>query len=200
MPSKANNCLPEVVRHWTPRLVWSWLSFPLQNPALGTTKWLTEGIGPICMYYKSLSWVLGLDRKNLSRGLLSGIMRLAEWVKTDPKGWTFLSVPHNHDGFFFLHTFHFWKWVFDNAVTSIADARHTVMTLPWRLLTSLRTVTSTLTMAYHYVLYNQYISNTWKFSFIFPMGWIRMCEIRFAITGVICAILIRYARKDVFIL
>ena len=82
----------------------------------------------------------------------------------DPEGRIFLFVPHTHYRFFFLHTFHFWKWVFDNAVTSFADVCHIVMTIPWRLVTSLRSVTSTLTMAYRDVLYNQCITNTWKFS------------------------------------
>ena len=54
-------------------------------------------------------------------------------------------------------------------------------------MTSLRSVTSTLMMANRDVLYNQVIPNTWKFLiFIFPRGRIRMCEIRFSSTGVIC--------------
>ena len=104
----------------------------------------------------------------------------------DPEGQIFLYLPHTRDKFFFVHTFHFWNWVFDNAATSIAEVNHIVITVPWRLVTSLHSVTSTLTMAYHDILYNQYISNAWKFSiFIFLMGWIRVCEIRFASTGVI---------------
>ena len=44
-----------------------------------------------------------------------------------------------------------------------------------------------LTMAYLDILYSQCISNMWKFSiFTFPTGWIRVFEIRFAGTGVIC--------------
>ena len=132
-------------------------------------------------------------------------MRLDKWCQT--------VIPR--DGFFylslipmiFLHTFHFWKWVFDNAVTLIADICHIVMTIPWRLVTSLLSVTSTLTMAYCDVLYNQCISNTWKFSiFIFPKGLIRVCEIRFASTGVICgnpyAVCkkLEYGKKDIQIL
>ena len=45
----------------------------------------------------------------------------------DPKGRIFLSDPQTHDSFFFLHTFHFWKWLFDNAVTLIADIRHIII-------------------------------------------------------------------------
>ena len=41
-----------------------------------------------------------------------------------------------------------WTWIFNNAVTSIADVRHIVMILLWDLVTSLCSVTSTLTMAY----------------------------------------------------
>ena len=103
----------------------------------------------------------------------------------DPEGWIFLSAPNTYDTFFFLHTFHFRKWVFDNAVSSIADVHHIVMTIPWRLVTSFRSLTSTLTMAYRDVRYSQCISNTRKFSiFIFPTR--KLCEIRFASTGVIC--------------
>ena len=62
-----------------------------------------------------------------------------------------------------------------------------VMTILGRLVTSLRSVMSTLMMAYRDALYNQCLSNTWQFSiFIFPTGRIRVCEIRFASTGVIC--------------
>ena len=58
----------------------------------------------------------------------------------DREGRNFLSTPNTHDRFFFLNTFHFLTDVFNNAVTSIADVRHFVMTLLLRLMTSLRTV------------------------------------------------------------
>ena len=48
----------------------------------------------------------------------------------DLEGRIFLSVPHIHAISFFLHTFHFWKWVFYNAVISIADVCQIVMTIP----------------------------------------------------------------------
>ena len=76
-------------------------------------------------------------------------------VDCGPEGRIFLSVPHTHDRFYFFFFFFFFfffaylsflKVVFDNAVTSIADAQHIMMTTPWRLVTSLRIVTSTLTM------------------------------------------------------
>ena len=99
----------------------------------------------------------------------------------DPERRLFLSAPRTHNRFFFLHAFHFRKRVFDNAVISIADVHDIVMTIPWRL------VTSTLTTACRDVRYNQCISNTRQFSiFIFLTWQIRVCEIRFASTGVIC--------------
>ena len=103
------------------------------------------------------------------------------------EGWIFPSVPHTHDRFFFLHTFLFWKWVFDNAVTSIANARHIVMTIPWCLMTSLRSVTSVLTMPY-VTSYTTSVYQTREKSrfFIFPTGRIRVSEIRFASTVVVC--------------
>ena len=58
---------------------------------------------------------------------------------------------------------------------------------PWRLVTSLRLVTQTLTIAYRDVLYNQSIWNTWQFSiFIFPTARIRVCKLWFVSTDVIC--------------
>ena len=107
----------------------------------------------------------------------------------------FQSVSHTHDRiFFFLQTFHFWKWGFANAVTSIADVCHVVMTIQWRLVTSLCSL-----MANRDVLYNHRTSNTSKFSiFIFPTGWIRVFEIRFAGTGVICGNPYSLCKKHVF--
>ena len=119
---------------------------------------------------------------------LFGIVRLVEGCQTKiPRDGFFLPVPHTHDRFFFLHTFHFWKWVFDNAVTLIADICHIVITIPRHSVTSLCSVTSAIMMPYCDVLYNQCISNTWNSSiFIFPTGWIMVFEIRFASSHVIC--------------
>ena len=69
----------------------------------------------------------------------------------DLDGRIFLFAPHTHNRFFILHTFHFWKWVFENAVTSIADVHHIVMTIPWRLVTSFPSVTSNLTIQPVYI-------------------------------------------------
>ena len=127
--------------------------------------------------YKNLSWVWGVDRKFRPEGYCQTVIS---------RDWFFLSTPKIRDRFFFLHTFHFWQWEFDNAVISIADVRHNVMTIPLRLVTSLYSVTN-LTMAYRDVLHNQCIPNMSKFSiFIFPTGRIRVCGIRFASTGVTC--------------
>ena len=125
--------------------------------------------------YKYLSWAWGVDRNSVPRGTAWHHEACRVMSDCDPQGRIFfLSTLHTQDGFLFLHTFHFWKWGFDNSVTSIADAHHIVMTIPWRLVTPLRSVTLTWTVAYRDVVYNQCISNTWKFSiFIFPTGRIR---------------------------
>ena len=139
----------------------------------------------------------GSDRKVRPEGYCLTSWGLPSDVRLWSRGRTFLSVPHTHDSFLFLHTFHFWKWVFDNAVTSIVDVRHIVMTIPWRLVASLRSVTSTFIMAYRDVLYNQCISNTWKVSFFVVFffcffffylshGTDKGVIIRFASTGVVC--------------
>ena len=136
----------------------------------------SAGVEPATSW-SSVGWRIQLSHR--------GWHHEACWVMSDcdPEGRIFLSLPHTHDRFFFLHTIHFWKWVFDTAVTSIADVHHTVTTIPWRLVTSLRLVTSTLMMAYRDILYNQCKTHE---ILIFPKGWIRVCEIRFASTGVIC--------------
>ena len=60
----------------------------------------------------------------------------------DREGRIFLSIPHTHDRFFFLSHRSFLNVDFFNkAVTSIADIRHIVMTLLWRFMTSLSSVT-----------------------------------------------------------
>ena len=140
---------------------------------------------PVYNKNKNLSEVWGVDGKIRPDVYCLAPLGLPTGVRLWSRGTDFLYVPHTHDRFFFLHIFHFWKSVFDNAVTSIADVRHIVMTIPWRLVMSLRSVTSTLTMAYSDVLYNQCLSNTRKFSIlVFPTGRIRVCEIRFTSTGV----------------
>ena len=130
----------------------------------------------------------GRDRKNPSRGSLSGITRLAEWCQTviPSDGFFYLSLSSMIDsfaciplisesGFLIMQSFRLqMSAIFcdDNTVT---------------FMTSLRSVTSTLMMANRDVIYNQVIPNTWKFLiFIFPRGRIRVCEIRFSSSGVIC--------------
>ena len=72
----------------------------------------------------------GLDRKkNPSWGLLSGITGLAEWC--------LIVIPR--DGFFYLFlkpildAFSCIPFISEDAVFSITDVRHIVMTLLWRL-------------------------------------------------------------------
>ena len=115
----------------------------------------------------------------------------------DPEGRVFLSVPYTHDRFFFLQTFHFWKRVFDNAVTLIADV------LPYcddntvkfsDIMCTFDDVNLNDGVPWH--LYSQCISNMWIFSiFTFPTGLIWVCEIRFASTGVICRNLYPVCKK-----
>ena len=83
---------------------------------------------------------LRVDRKNPSRGSLSGITRLASWCQT--------VIARN--GFFSIYPSHTWLFlstpsisedrIFNNAVTSITDVRHIVMTLLRRIIASLRLV------------------------------------------------------------
>ena len=59
------------------------------------------------------------------------------------EGQIFLFNPYTHDRFFFVTHFSFLNVdiLFLNVVSSIADLRHIVAVLLWRLLTSLRSVT-----------------------------------------------------------
>ena len=105
----------------------------------------------------------------------------------DPEGRIFLYVPHTLGRFIFLHTFHFWKWVFDNAVTSIADISPYCDDTTW----TLRDV-----ITFSYVNLNNgvpwrpiqpvYIKHVKILDLYLSRGRIRVCEIRFASTGVIC--------------
>ena len=118
----------------------------------------------------------------------------------DPEGRILVSVPYTLDILFFLQTFHFLKWMFENEVTSTAEVHYIVLTIPRRLVTSFRSATSTLTIVYRDVQYSLCISNTWKVSiFIFPAGRIRVCEIRFAITGIISGNSYPVCKKSIYL-
>ena len=126
------------------------------------------------------------------RGSLFGITRLCQVMpNSDPEGRIFLSAPNNHDRFFFLHTlwspaFHFNVRVEINKSHSYTLTSATlkvdvvcdvaIMSSPNVLMTELRDI-----------LYSQCIDNTCCYSlFIYPTGWIRVCEIRFVSTGENC--------------
>ena len=112
----------------------------------------------------------------MSRGSLSCQEACRVMQDCHPKGLIFLSIAHTHDRFFFLHTFHFWMRIFDNAITSIADVRHIVMTILWRLVTLLCLVTSTLTMAYltSYTTSTHQTRENYRFFFYLTLGRIRI--------------------------
>ena len=143
----------------------------------------------IMRYYKNLSLGWGVDRKIgpwVTVWHHEACQVTSDWfwgtdffyLSPTPMIETFSCIPFISEG-----------GIFDNAVSSIADVCHIVMTIPWLLVTSCHSVTSTFPMAYHDFLYNQCISNLWTFSsFILPTGQIRVCEIRFAskLLGVIC--------------
>ena len=85
----------------------------------------------------------------LARGSLSDITRLASWCQTVIARDRFVFLPLTPMIYSFsCIPFISKRWFFNNAVTPISAVRHIVMTLQCRLLTLLRPVTSTLTMAY----------------------------------------------------
>ena len=92
-------------------------------------------------------------QKYLSRGSLSGITM----PDSDREGRIFLSTPYTYDSFFLAHFSFLNVDSFSNAVTSIADVGHIVVTLLCRLMTSLRSVTVTLNDGKRDVYYNQCI-------------------------------------------
>ena len=77
--------------------------------------------------YKTLSWVSGVDRKICLRVTVSH----HEAVPSDAKQWPsdgfFLSVPNNHDRFFFLHTFWPPAFAFNVGVTINVSCSYTLM-------------------------------------------------------------------------
>ena len=76
----------------------------------------------------------------------------------DREGRIFLSTPYTHDRSFSCTPFISENRFFNSAVTLIADVRHIVMTLLWRLMTSLRSVNiNDGVLDAHY---NKCISNT----------------------------------------
>ena len=115
---------------------------------------------------------------------------------SDPEGRIFLSVPNNHDRFFFLHTF--WSPALDfNVGAPINESRsYTLMSAILKVEVLCDITTSTpkiLTTVLHDLLYNQCIDNTCCYSFfIYPTGWIRVRKIRFVSTGQNC---VWYARN-----
>ena len=72
--------------------------------------------------YKNLSWVWGIDRKIRPEG--QTVIPRDRFFYRPLRSMidSFSCIPF---------TFHFWQWDFDNAVTSIADVRHIVMTILW---------------------------------------------------------------------
>ena len=103
------------------------------------------------------------------------------------EGRIFLSAPNNHDRFFFLHTL--WSPAFFNVGVKINESHSYMLTsaiLKVDVICDIAMTSSpnVLTTELRDVLYNQCIDNTCCYSFfIYPMGWIRVCKIRFVSTG-----------------
>ena len=57
--------------------------------------------------YKDLSIVLGVDRKIRPKDYCLASRGLLVMSDCGPEGMIFLSIPHTHDRFFTMHTFHF---------------------------------------------------------------------------------------------
>ena len=90
----------------------------------------------------------------------------------DPEGQIFLSIPHTYDGVFFLHTFHFWTWIFDYAAAWIADVRHIMMTLITVTFSNVITFSDVnLNDGIRDVPYKKCTFNTREFSF-FILPWV----------------------------
>ena len=107
---------------------------------------------------------------------------------SDLEGRIFLSVPNNHDRFFFLHTFRSPAFDFNTGIAVNESNSCMLMSAILKVdVLSNVTMTSTpnvLTTELRDLLYNQCIDNTCCYLFfIYPMGRIRVCKIRFVSTG-----------------
>ena len=138
--------------------------------------------------YKNLSWVWGADRKIRLRVTVWHHKALPSEAKQWSRGTEFLSAPNNHDRFFFFHTF--WSPEFDfNIGVAIYESRSYTLTSAILKVDIVCDVVMTstpnvLTAELHDLLYNQCIDNTCCYLFfIYPMGRIRVCKIRFVSTG-----------------
>ena len=107
---------------------------------------------------------------------------------SDPEGRIFLSVPNNHDRFFFLHTL--LSPVFDfNVRVEINESHYYTLTSAILKVDGVCDVAMTsspnvLTTEFCDVLYNQCFDNKCCcLFFIYPTGRIRVCKIRFVSTG-----------------
>ena len=124
------------------------------------------------------------------RGSLFAIKRLCQVMpNSDPEGHIFLSAPNNHDRFFILHTFH--SPAFDFNV-GVAIYKSRCLGLTYAKLMSKRL--SYLTLYPTYVLTTRVVISF----FIYPMGQIRVCKIRFVSTGENCGKPCLVCKKAIF--
>ena len=115
------------------------------------------------------------------RGSLFGITKLCRVMpNSDPAGQIFLSAPINHDGFFFLHTV--WSPAFDfNVGVAINESCSKV------LMSGILKAYTSMMSTPNVLLYNQCIDNMCCYLFfIYSMGRIRVCNIKFVSTGENC--------------
>ena len=94
----------------------------------------------------------GIDRKIRPEDYYMASRGLPSDARLWSRGTYFLSTPHTQDGFFFLQTFHFWTWIFNNAVSLIANVRRVTFS------DVIKFTDVNLNDGIHDVLYNQCIS------------------------------------------
>ena len=126
------------------------------------------------------AWVRGTDRK--IRGSLFDITRLRRVMpKSDSEGLIFLPASKYHDKILFL------AYLLISSVWFQRRTRHQQVTLTSTILKAdvicgvvMTSIPNVLTTELRDFLYNQCIDNTCCYSFfIYPMGRIRVCKIRF---------------------
>ena len=123
------------------------------------------------------------------RGSLFGITRLCRVMpNSDPEGRIFLSVPNNHDRFFFLHTFrspafNVKVWIAMNEPCSFT-LTSTILKVDVVCDIAVTSIPNVLTTELYDFLYNQCTDNMCCYSFfICSTGRTRVCKIRFVSTG-----------------
>ena len=132
--------------------------------------------------HKTLSWVRGADRKIHLR-VTVWHQKAVPMPNSDPEGWIFLSAPINHDRFVFFHTLWSPAFALIGAITFLyVDVRHIENLCHMWCCNDVKSQRLNNRVMWP-PIQPMYWQDVLLFVFIYPMGRIRVCKIRFVSTG-----------------